>query len=119
MKHSNRSPGSGIRSLTVGCSPPNPTGKVGAIQPVQYDAVTDQQGCRTAGVDPLHPARGDVQTHHLCGDEVVGAELLIDGLVHERVHLGQIGVGPSRVAIGADGHGRRVRLTPISHASAD
>lgn len=38
------------------------------------------------------------RTHDLRGDKAVIAELLIDGPVHECTHLGQAGVGPSRMA---------------------
>lgn len=34
-----------------------------ALQPVHHGAVTDQQGCRAADIDPSQSARGDAQAH--------------------------------------------------------
>ena len=51
-----------------------------AFQLPDDPVVADQQRCGVARVDPLQLAGGDVQAHHLRGDEVVGPELLGDGL---------------------------------------
>lgn len=61
----------------------------GAVQGPDDLVITDQRGCRVAGVGPLQVARCDVESHHLCRDEVLGAALPVDGGVHERVRFGE------------------------------
>jgi hypothetical protein len=60
-----------------------------------------------ARVDQLQLAGGDVDVHRLCCDEAVGSERLGDGVVHERILLGQADERAPGMAVGANREGRR------------
>jgi len=66
------------------------------------------------------PASGGVQAHHLRRDELLGSELVVDGLIHLPVQVGEPGIGSPGMLVVADGESREHGGVPsVAHRVDD
>jgi hypothetical protein len=82
--------------------------------------VADQQRHWVTGVDPLQPASGGVKAHHLRRDELLGSELVVDGLIQLPVQVREPGIGSPGMLVVADGESREHGGVPsVAHRVND